>query len=227
MSFPVSISHPQRPWGNHYLGGKPLGVNRSWKQPRWHANGTGEVAQTRAFFWSLRSCFFFFFFSFFFLYYLLIRFPLIVVAWTTLGQSEKGKQENYTNWGSLTHWKLDLRGNGLRQLKKKHIWGEDGFRPELFFFLQQKWNQSLRMMGIRARSGWKDELQPRQTMCWLDGSSVWFERGWRHTLGISLLSWSMFYCQRKWLSGFTGKWFTGKCITTELCLYRRDYVLAG
>lgn len=169
------------------------------------------MAQTRSSVWSLRSCFLF--------YYLLICFSLIVVAWTALGQSEKGKQENDTN-------RVDLRGNGLGQLKKKHIWGEDSFEPKLFF-LQHKWNQSLGMMGIWAWSGWKDELQPRQTMCWLDGSSVWFERGWRQTLGISLLSWSMFYCQRKWLWGFTGKWFTGKCITTEHCLYRLDCVLAG
>lgn len=30
------------------------------------------------------------------------------------------------------------------------------------------------MMGIAARRGWKDELQPRQTTRRLDDASVWF-----------------------------------------------------
>lgn len=61
---PVSVPTPQRPWGNHYLWGKPLGVNRLWKQPRWHANGRGEVAQTRGSFGLWEAVFSFLFFNY-------------------------------------------------------------------------------------------------------------------------------------------------------------------
>lgn len=115
------------------MWGKPLGVNRSWKQPRWHANGAGKVAQTRVFSALWGAVFFF-----------NIITSCASHQWSKrrppLCLSERGSQVKNTNRSDMTHGELLLHLR--RTAMDEDSWNKAQLRgmikaPAVFFLARE------------------------------------------------------------------------------------------
>lgn len=120
MSFPAPCLYQhRRPWGNHYIGGKPLSVNRSWKQQRWHTNRLVKWPKPEGL-WSSSQLF----------WYLLLCFWSVVIVRTTLGLMEIKRrkwhklEQHDTWWAFVTIWVTNQSGNGFVGTVKESMTAE-------------------------------------------------------------------------------------------------------